>query len=73
MTDLESGDILEYRCPNTGIMWQWRTISVGPAFVEVELVPTTDNEIYMIPEPMTRALTRYRPTPKTKIKTGKAS
>lgn len=68
---MKPGDILEYRCPKFGIVWQWRVhgIFLGglrqEGLIEVSPVmakPGTDinhrpQETVLVPEPMTRCLT----------------
>ena len=67
------GDILEYRCPNFGIVWQWRVLSVclGAERQEslIELQPImakagrSVNGVEVtswVPEPLTRHLDIYR-------------
>ena len=64
------GDILEYRCPRFGIVWQWRVHGLygggerQEGLVEVSpvmgLAPSSAWKTYpttMVPEPMTRGLT----------------
>jgi hypothetical protein len=64
------GDILEYRCPRFGIVWQWRVhgIYLGglkqEGLIEVSAVmaaagsdATGNYPRTMVPEPMTRGLT----------------
>lgn len=67
---MKPGDLLEYRCPNVGIVWQWRIHSVVRGalrqedLIEVSPVmakPGTDlshapQETVWVPEPMTRLL-----------------
>ena len=68
-------DLLEYRCPKFGIMWQWRVHSVHlgaehqESLIEVEAVMAAPGETgrgtarrTWVPEPMTRNLTIVRPT-----------
>ena len=63
------GDLLEYRCPRFGIVWQWRVESVclgainQESLVELRSVHLrpgygTDgvHETMWVPEPMTRAM-----------------
>jgi hypothetical protein len=67
------GDLLEYRCPNFGIVWQWRVLSVSlgaeqqESLIEVAPVmaaPGNSNSGRLmttwVPEPMTRSLTISR-------------
>ncbi len=66
---MKPGDILEYRCPNFGIVWQWRVLSIchGAERQEglIELRPVMASpgyahdrrmETVWVPEPMTRSL-----------------
>lgn len=66
---MRPGDILEYRCPTYGIVWQWRVRSVclgatkQESLIEVSPVmasegETTDGKLktVWVPEPMTRHL-----------------
>lgn len=66
---MQPGDILEYRCPNFGIVWQWRVLSIclgadrQEGLVEVKPVMAGDGfahgkrmETLWVPEPMTRHL-----------------
>ena len=66
---MRAGDLLEYRCPSTGIVWQWRvhSICLGSELSEslVELSPVGRAAGYAhgvqmhtvwVPEPMTRSL-----------------
>ncbi len=68
------GDILEYRCPQFCIVWQWRVLSVylgaerQEGLIEVASVmaqPGHSTEgpemTCWVPEPMTRHLTLFRP------------
>ena len=68
MTDVphpKPGDLLEYRCPTFGIVWQWRVQEVNIAarstdsFVEVLSVHGGTTP-FRIPEPMTRGLHIFR-------------
>ena len=67
------GDILEYRCPNFGVVWQWRVHGVylgadrQEGLVELSPImaqPGTKGDFIasrvLVPEPMTRALTIVR-------------
>lgn len=62
----QPGDLLEYRCPNFGVVWQWRVQEVNhvarstDSFIEVLAIHGTFIP-FRIPEPMTRALTIFRP------------
>lgn len=70
------GHLLEYRCPRSGMMFQWRVLGVylgasgQEGMIEVEPVfrsPGTDSqgkehERMMVPEPMTRGLTVIVPS-----------
>lgn len=73
-SQIEVGDILEYRCPVLGIVWQWRVqgIYLGVLKQEglVEVVPifhragsdaAGEYNPAMVPEPMTRNLTLIKP------------
>lgn len=61
----QPGDLLEYRCPNFGVVWQWRVQEVNHAarstdsFIEVHAIHGTSIP-FRIPEPMTRTLTIVR-------------
>ena len=64
------GDLLEYRCPNFGIVWQWRvhSVNIGASRQEglIEVSPVMSKpgadlnhnplETVWVPEPMTRGL-----------------
>ena len=68
---MKPGDILEYRCPNFGIVWQWRieSICLGALRQEslIEVAPVMASPGYdtagqkqqtvWVPEPMVRSLT----------------
>ena len=68
------GDMLEYRCPRFGIVWQWRVLSVclgglrQEGLIEVSPVMASPGsgltgkplETVWVPEPMTRMLTLVR-------------
>jgi hypothetical protein len=67
------GDILEYRCPRLGIVWQWRVVSVclgaerQESLIEIGPIMSqpghTHEGVHMttwVPEPMTRNLTIVR-------------
>lgn len=69
-----TGDILEYRCPNFGIVFQWRVLSIhiGAERQEdlIEVAPVMQSPGYShagkmpttwVPEPMTRDLTVVKP------------
>ena len=69
---MKPGDILEYRCPTFGIVWQWRVLSIchGAERQEglVELRPVMANpgyahdnkmETVWVPEPLTRHLSVF--------------
>jgi len=71
------GDLLEYRCPDFGIVWQWRVhgvylgaerqeglIEVSPVMARPGQTPDTQPTVF-VPEPMTRALTIIRPEDKS--------
>jgi len=58
--------LLEYRCPTFGIVWQWRVQEVNIAAKStdsfVEVLPVHGAAIpFRIPEPLTRAVTIFRP------------
>ena len=71
LSKMKPGDLLEYRCPRFGIVWQWRVISIciGAQRQEslIEVAPVMANPGYdtegqkrpttWVPEPMTRNLT----------------
>lgn len=71
---LSPGDLLEYRCPRFGIVWQWRVLSVclgglwQEGLIEVSPVMATPGagldhkpmQTVWVPEPMTRLLTLVR-------------
>ena len=69
----QPGDLLEYRCPNFGVVWQWRVhgVYLGAArqegLIEVSPVmaqPGNKGDMavprVLVPEPMTRTLTIVR-------------
>lgn len=69
----QPGDLLEYRCPKFGIVWQWHVHGVylgasrQEGLIEVSPVmaqPGTKGDFtaarVLVPEPMTRALTVVR-------------
>jgi hypothetical protein len=72
---MQVGDLLEYRCPNFGILWQWRILGIylgatkQEGLIEVATVMQragTDGQgrtydLMMVPEPMTRTLDVIRP------------
>lgn len=71
---MQPGDILEYRCPKFGIVWQWRVLSVclgasrQEGLIEVEPVMagygfahSKRMETVWVPEPMTRSLALVKP------------
>lgn len=74
---LKVDDILEYRCPRFGLVWQWRVVGIylGAEHQEslIELKPLTNRPGYasgmgpidtsFVPEPMTRLLNVWRPHP----------
>jgi hypothetical protein len=73
---MKPGDILEYRCPKFGIVWQWRIHSIclgahrQESLIEVKPVMAGDGfahnkrmESVWVPEPMTRSLTLIEATP----------
>lgn len=66
------GDLLEYRCPTFGIVWQWRVhgvflgaerqeglIEVSPVMARPGSVASMQ-DTFFVPEPMTRTLTIFR-------------
>jgi hypothetical protein len=68
------GDILEYRCPRFGVVWQWRVLSVclgaerQEGLIEMASImaqPGISHEgphmTTWVPEPLTRGLTVFRP------------
>jgi hypothetical protein len=69
--EMKTGDLLEYRCPKFGIVWQWRIegICLGSVGQEslIEVAPVmarpgynsslAAQPIVLVPEPMTRNLT----------------
>lgn len=68
-SQMKPGDMLEYRCPRFGIVWQWRVHGLygggerQEGLVEVSpvmgLAPATAAKSYpktFVPEPMTRGL-----------------
>jgi hypothetical protein len=70
------GDILEYRCPRFGIVWQWRVhgiysggakqeglIEVSPVMAAAGSDATGNHPRAMVPEPMTRGLTLLKSCP----------
>ena len=66
------GDLLEYRCPQFGIVWQWRIHGVylgaerQEGLIEVSPVMARPGSVkgrvdtFFVPEPMTRSLTIIR-------------
>jgi hypothetical protein len=63
------GDILEYRCPNFGVVWQWHVhgvflgasrqeglIEVSPVMAQPGVKGDFTAARVLVPEPMTRAL-----------------
>lgn len=67
---MQPGNILEYRCPNTGIVWQWRVLSIchgadrQESLIEIKPIMAGSGfahnkvmETLWVPEPMTRNLT----------------
>lgn len=72
---MKPGDLLEYRCPDFGIVWQWRVLAIylgatkQDGLIEVSPVMAQDGmdgngrycESVLVPEPMTRNLTIIRP------------
>lgn len=74
---LKPGDLLEYRCPTFGIVWQWRVlgvylgaksqeglIEVSPVMARPGSVASMQGTVF-VPEPMTRTLTIFRPENQT--------
>lgn len=64
----QPGDLLEYRCPRFGVVWQWRVQEVNIAARStdsfIEVLPVHGAGVPLcIPEPMTRTLTIFRPEP----------
>jgi hypothetical protein len=66
---MKPGDILEYRCPTMGIVWQWRVLSIchggdrQECLIEVKPIMAGSGfahgkmqETVWVPEPMTRSL-----------------
>lgn len=66
---MSPGDLLEYRCPKFGIVWQWRVRSIHlggerqEGLIEVSPVMANPGDTHTgkaatvwVPEPMTRAL-----------------
>lgn len=72
---LKVNDILEYRCPRFGLIWQWRVVGIylGAEHQEslIELTSLTRRpgiasgmeraSTMLVPEPMTRSLNIWRP------------
>lgn len=67
------GDILEYRCPNFGIVWQWHVhgvylgasrqeglVELSPVMAQPGMKGDLTAARVLVPEPMTRALTIIR-------------
>jgi hypothetical protein len=65
----QPGDLLEYRCPNFGIVWQWHVhgiylgasrqeglIEVSPVMAQPGIKGDKTASRVLVPEPMTRAL-----------------
>ena len=75
--EMKPGDILEYRCPKFGIVWQWRieSVCIGAQRQEslVEIAPVMASLGYdtagqkmqtvWVPEPLTRGLALIEATP----------
>ena len=68
---MKPGDLLEYRCPRYGIVWQWRVLEVAlggereESLIRVSSVmahPQPGEAEVMVPEPMTRMLKIVRPS-----------
>lgn len=68
------GDLLEYRCPRFGIVWQWRVEGVHlgglhqESLIELRSIHLSPgygihkaHETMWVPEPMTRAMDIVRP------------
>ena len=67
---MSPGHLLEYRCPNTGLVFQWRVLGVylggvaQESLIEIEsvfLAPGSDSsglpyKRLLVPEPMTRMM-----------------
>lgn len=66
---MKPGDLLEYRCPTFGIVWQWRVLSIchgaerQESLIEIKPVMAGSGfahdkrlETLWVPEPMTRNL-----------------
>lgn len=66
-------DILEYRCPKFGIVWQWRVLSIchgaerqeslielKPVMAKAGCAHNEKMETVWVPEPLTRNLTVFR-------------
>lgn len=74
MTTIFVDDILEYRCPNFGLVWQWRVLSIccgaerQESLIEIRPITTSPGygtgdkrmETVWVPEPMTRNLSVVR-------------
>jgi hypothetical protein len=69
-TQMTPGDLLEYRCPRFGVVWQWQVhgiycgttrqdglIEVSPVMAEPGSDARKAYPTSMVPEPMTRNLT----------------
>jgi len=69
---MKPGDILEYRCPNFKIVWQWRVLSVcigsdrQESLIEIQPIMADSGfahnkrmETLWVPEPMTRNLVLF--------------
>ena len=65
----QPGDLLEYRCPNFGIVWQWHVhgvyhgaarqeglIEVSPVMAQPGVKGDFTASRVLVPEPMTRGL-----------------
>ena len=70
------GDLLEYRCPTFGIVWQWHVhgvylgaarqeglIEVSPVMAQPGVKGDFTASRVLVPEPMTRALKVIRKEP----------
>ena len=69
----QPGDLLEYRCPNYGIVWQWHVhgvylgasrqeglIEVSPVMAQPGMKGDMRVPRLLVPEPMTRGLSIIR-------------
>lgn len=69
-SQMQPGDLLEFRCPRFGLVTQWRVwgIHLGAmnqeSLIEVQSItnrPADDFRRMMVPEQMTRPMTLIRP------------